>query len=782
MRSEHLLWYTRPAKAWTDALPLGNGRIGAMVFSGIDEDRWALNEDTLWSGYPRVCKVPGAPEALEEARRLMRQDRYQEAVKVLESGFTGAYTQAYMPLGDLVFRFEHTGEVSDYRRELDIERGLSRCEYTRGGIRYTREGFTSLDPAHSLLAIRLSADKPASLSFSVALTSPLKSAISGHEAALEVRGECPGYAAPSYLNLPDPLRYSEEPAERGIQFLARVEMRVDGGSVSEQNGVLHIEGADSAVVYLGVRTSYNGFDKHPCLEGADHEAALRADFEALADCAYEELRSAHIKAFSALMDRTELCLGGAPRADIPTEARLRGFDPEKGDEALYELAFNYGRYLLCASSQPGTQAANLQGIWNESVVPPWSSNYTININTEMNYYPAEATALGELHGPMFDLIDKLCVNGQQTARDFYNARGAVSHHNADIWGQTNPVGDRREGSVVWAFWPMSLGWMCRHLFDHYLYTLDRAFLEKRALPAMREAARFYLDVLQRDPEGRLTIFPATSPENCFVCEGQPCPLAKSSTMSNSIVRELLGNYLRALEILGREEDMADEARAALRDLYPMEIGSQGQILEWDKEYEEAEPHHRHTSHLYGLHPAREIDPERTPELAAAARRTLELRGDDGTGWSLGWKINFWARLNDGDHALKLLKKQLRFVDTEATVYTGGGGTYLNLFDAHPPFQIDGNFAATSGIAEMLLRSDPDRLTLLPALPTEWPSGSVTGLRGMGGTEISLSWSEGRLREARIISREKDAPPMAVYWGARRIGTIDKPGETVFTMD
>ena len=782
MKSEHLLWYRQPAAAWTDALPLGNGRIGAMVFSGIAEDRWSLNEDTLWSGYPRTYRLPNAYEALESARSLLRDNQYRAAEQALQEGFTGPYSQAYMPLGDLTIRFPGAdGQPTDYIRSLDLETGLSRCAYALDGVRYVRESFVSSAPSASALAIRLTADKPAALTGEIAFACPLKSAVACAPGQIDFTGECPGQAMPSYLNLPDPLHYSDDPAERGVQFAGRALIVATGGTVTADDACVRVENADSICVYFCVRTSYNGFDRHPFLDGADYRRALEGDLAALRGKDFDALFAEHAAVFSGIMNRVDFSLSGAPRRDLPTDARLRAFQKDPTDEALYELVFNFGRYLLASSSQPGTQAANLQGIWNASTTPPWSSNYTININTEMNYYPAEAANLSEMHGPMFDLIDKLCANGRRTARDFYHARGAVSHHNADIWGLTSPVGDKREGSVVWAFWPMSLGWMCRHLFDHYLYTMDRAFLAERVLPAIREAARFYLDVLQRDTQNRLTIFPITSPENNFLIDGKPCPLAKSSTMANSIVRELLINYLHCLEILGLSEDMGAEAEAALADLYPFEIGSKGQILEWDSEYPEAEPHHRHTSHLYGLHPGRQIDPERTPALAEAARRTLELRGDDGTGWSLGWKINFWARLNDGSHALRLLKTQLRFVDTEATVYTTGGGTYANLFDAHPPFQIDGNFAATSGIVEMLLRSDPNRLTLFPALPDEWTDGSVRGLRGMGNTEISLRWAAGKPVEARVISRENTPFPLEIYLGDQRIGALERPGETIFTF-
>ncbi len=781
MRSEHLLWYTKPAAAWTDALPLGNGRIGAMVFSGVAKDRWALNEDTLWSGYPRACKIDDAPAALEKARALMKDDQHLAAEKVLEQGFTGMNTHAYMPLGDLLLSFPGGDDAEDYIRSLDLETGISRCSYVQNGACFLREGFVCTDGAHSVLAIRISADKPAAVSFKLSLDSQLKHGVSYCGCTAELRGEAPGTTSNTDERMSVSVLYSEDPALRGMLFAARAQVIAEGGCVAADADGLRVESADSAVIYFGTRTSFNGYDRHPYLDPADYLGALDADFAALKDTSYDALCAAHSAAFAAVMNRVDFVLANDERADRPTDERLRAYQSSRRDDALYELIFNYGRYLTVAGSQPGTQATNIQGIWNELLLPPWRSNYTININTEMNYYPTEMCNLSEMHGPMFDLIEKICIQGRQTAKDLYNARGSACHHNTDLWGLTNPVSDQAPGCVVWSFWPMSLGWMCRHMFDHYLYTLDEAFLRERALPCIREAARFYLDVLQRNEAGLLDMYPATSPENKFIIDGKPCPLAKSSEMNNSIVREVLANYISALDILGADETMRAEAEAALKDIQPFRTGSKGQILEWDREYEEAEPHHRHTSHLYGLHPGRQIDPVRTPELADAARRTLELRGDDGTGWSLGWKINFWARLNDGDHALLLLKNQLRFVDTTSTIYVTGGGTYLNLFDAHPPFQIDGNYGACSGIAEMLLRSDPDRLTLLPALPGEWANGSISGLRGMGNTEVSLRWADGKLVEARIVAAENTPMGMDIYLGTQKIGEISRVGENVFTF-
>ena len=477
------------------------------------------------------------------------------------------------------------------------------------------------------------------------------------------------------------------------------------------------------------------------------------------------------------MDRVRFRLKKNEEADLPTDERLIRYQTEKNDPALYELIFHFGRYLMISASRPGTLAMNLQGIWNPSMLPPWSSNYTININTEMNYWPAEECALGDMAEPLFDLVEALRVTGEETARTFYGARGSVSHHNTDAWAMSNPVGERRDGSAVWAFWQMSFGWLCRHLFDHYLYTLDEAFLRKRALPCIRAAARFYLDIL-KDVDGELAVSPTTSPENTYLSGGKHYSVTRAAAMSDAIVREVFDEMRLACRALGVEDETLSEIDRVYPRLRSFKVGSRGQMLEWDREFEETDPHHRHTSHLYALHPAHEITPEETPALADACRRTLELRGDDGTGWSLGWKINFWARLNDGDHALRLIKNQLRFVpsaDDGAVRYSGGGGTYLNLFDAHPPFQIDGNFGATSGIAEMLMRTENEKITLLPALPSEWPDGEITGLCAMNDMRVNIAFALGTLKSVEIEARKNPPSPVKVVYGGKTLFTIAEKG-------
>lgn len=775
MMSEHLLWYSKPATAWTEALPLGNGRLGAMAFGIPARDRFALNEDTLWSGYPRVDAPAGAPEALEKARAALDGNDYAQAQRIIEQEFTGHFTEAYMPMGDLLVSRPFRSPIEDYKRTLDIETGVLCVRFISDGVRHTVTSFVT-HGAREALVIDYAADRPGSVSLKAAFDCRLKHAVFAHGQMLALEMECPGHAHPAYLGMENPLEYADEPQLRGVRAAVLLSCDARGGSVSLDESGLSVSCADRATLKLCARTSFAGWDRHPHLEGLDHMALCEEEADALLRTDPDALYEAHVAEFSALMDRTDISLGGEKSA-LPTDKRLVLFDGS--DRGLYELLFQYARYLMISSSRPGTQATNLQGIWNESPTPPWSSNYTVNINTEMNYYPAEAANLSEMHFPLFDLVERMVKSGARTARDFYGLRGSVCHHNTDLWARTNPVGEKRVGCAVWAFWPMSLPWMCAHLYDHYLYTLDEAFLRERALPAMREAARFLLDFMVPDARGYLRVFPATSPENSFIVNGRTQAVAKAATMSNALARELLKNYVAALSVLKLDEPMRAEAEAAVPRIWPYEVGSKGQLLEWDSEYEEAEPHHRHTSHLYGLYPGREIAPEGTPALADACRRTLELRGDDGTGWSLAWKICFWARLNDGDHALKLLKNQLRLVRQDDTVYTSGGGTYPNLFDAHPPFQIDGNFGACAGICEMLLRSRPGEIRLLPALPPAWPDGSFRGLKAMGCIEVQAAFRGGKLVSADFDAGVRAALPIKVLYQEKLICEITETGRTQY---
>jgi alpha-L-fucosidase 2 len=543
-----------------------------------------------------------------------------------------------------------------------------------------------------------------------------------------------------------------------------------------------VSGADEAVLFISAATSFNGFDRSPAREGRDPDAGARQPLTAAVARPFAALRDAHVADHARLFGRVRLDLG-APAADRATDERLRSYRHGE-DPALVALVFQYGRYLLVASSRPGTQPANLQGIWNEDVRPPWSSNWTMNINSEMNYWPAELTNLSECHEPMLRMIAELARNGRETARTNYGARGWVAHHNADLWRQTAPVGNWGQGDPKWANWPMGAAWHAMDLWERYAFTRDAAWLRGFAWPLLRGAAEFALDWLVPDGKGGLATAPSFSPENTFrTPDGRESGTGLSTTSDVALLRELFTNAIEASTILDVDGALRREMEGALARLRPYRVGARGQLLEWSEDFEEPEPHHRHVSHLIGLHPGRSITPAQTPALAEAVRRSLELRGDDSTGWSMAWKVNLWARLRDGDRAHRLLGYLLRLVGTTGTSYGGGGGVYANLFDAHPPFQIDGNFGVTAGIAEMLVQSHrraadgkTPLLEILPALPSAWPGGRVAGLRARGAFEVDLRWESGRLESATL--RADRGGPCVVQYGRRSIALETKAGEAL----
>ncbi|MFV0401674.1 MAG: glycosyl hydrolase family 95 catalytic domain-containing protein [Oscillospiraceae bacterium] len=748
----HRLWYDSPAKTWVEALPLGNGRLGAMVFSRPVEERIGLNEDSLWSGYPQNKAKPGAGEHFPKVQALVREGKIKEAEALFESSMEGRFTESFLPLGDLNMRFSgySEGDVTDYHRELSLDDAVVRTTFTAKGVRHTRTAFVS-HPDQALI-IYLEADKPGSVSVELSLDSQLRHAVAAKGNRLEMEGFAPSSVAPNYVQTDDGVIYEQEDAKKGMRFLGALEVENTGGALSTKEDSLIVEGADSVLLRFGARTSFNGFAKHPFLDGAPYRENLEADLALSGGKAYSGLFDAHVADHHALFGRVALELSGESRDDLPTDQRLRKLEKDNFDAGLFRLIFQYGRYLTVAGSRPGTHATNLQGIWNKDIRPAWSSNYTVNINTEMNYWPSEICGLSECHQPLFELIRAISVTGAETARSHYGAGGFTSHHNVDIWALTNPVGDGGKGTAIYAFWPMSAGWLCRHLYEHYEFTLDKSFLRESAWPLICGAAEFYLDLLEEDEDGHLLLLPSTSPENAYLLNGVPHFMARTTTMTMAIVRETLENLAAMAEILGLEDEQANRAKEALPKLYPFKIGSKGQLVEWDKEYEEAEPHHRHNSHLYPLHPAHNITPEETPELADACRQTLRLRGDDGTGWCLGWRLCLWARLKDGDHALKLLRRQLKLVEaTEEINYMGGGGTYPNLFDAHPPFQIDGNYGTTAGMAELFVQSRGNRVELLPALPSEFTDGSISGLRAHGGLVVDIAFTGGKFASAALTA-------------------------------
>ena len=756
------LWYNKPAYAFEESLPLGNGKLGALVYGGANNDSIQLNDITLWTGVPVNPNEGGeAYKWIPKIREALFKEDYKTADS-LQHYVQGHNSEFYQPLGMINIKDCNQGEFTDYYRELSLDNSLATVHYRRNGILYTKEYFAS--HPDKMIAIKLSASQKRSINSDISLTSLIPHQVKASRGQLTMTGHVLGDEANS------------------THYCAMLQVKNTDGKVWASDSVLHLKDVSEAIIYLVNETSYNGFDKHPVKEGAPYIENVTDEAWHLANFTYEEFKQRHIADYKKLFDRVSLNLKGAKfDATRPTDKQLLAYsDNHESNPYLEQLYFQYGRYLLISSSRTKGVPANLQGLWAPALRSPWRGNYTININLEENYWPAEVANLSELVAPVDGLVEGMAVTGRHNAQHFYGIdKGWCAGHNTDAWAMTNPVGTGNE-SPQWSNWAMGGAWLVETLWDHYDYTRDTEYLRNTAYPLMKGAADFLLAWLIPNPHNpnELITAPCTSPEADYITDkGYRGSSFYGGTADLAIIRELFKNTIKGAKALGIDNDYQQQLQSALNRLRPYHIGKRGNLMEWYHDWEDQDWHHRHQSHLLGLYPFHQISVNKTPELAAAATKTLEIKGDNSTGWSTGWRINLWARLHRADKAYQIYRKLLTYVSPE--VYKDSkhhsGGTYPNLFDAHPPFQIDGNFGGTAGVCEMLMQCDGETMHLLPALPKEWPAGEIKGIKARGNYEINLVWNGGKVSKASITS--KNAGNLTVKYNSKQKALSFKAGET-----